>query len=838
MHIVTPEKSINAYLKIRLVGQRVEKTYLPHVCCSIPSMSAPSLASGDVEPTETSNNLVASSDTPASAAAASSPRRARVAVLFGYVGTRFQGLQKNPGAYTVEDALEAGLVSAGAMTACNGPGALASVGWNRAARTDKGVHAGVQAVSLVATMPTLPSGSLKPPSAGAPASHAECTELRTRLSAALPLDMAAVAVVPVIMRFNAKNLCSSRQYEYLLPTFTLARVHNPLYIARSEKGASEQVPDGAVALAAAVAGAAAQAAGLARLLGVRAAPAKTLWHQYSGDEGIARATTAAQQLPPPISPNVPPDDWQTGAAFARGRAAMWAAAATASAAAAAGRAGPDSGFRLPAADWTRLSELAGLYVGTHAFHNFTPRMTFGDASTVRYIMDCRVSAPFVVGGGGDGAAGIEYVRFTITGQSFLYNQIRHMIGLLVDIVRGAAPPYMLDRAFSVAVVKLPLAPAEGLYLSHCNFAAYETAHNLAALPPGSHLTLTRLPPDARERARAFVEGVIWEHVHRAVVADRPFHAYMQSLEEAPMLYRLHVPVHLIDVLTARGPGHSGKSSWGSARRQPSQESPLSPSPAVPAATAPAGPAVDAAAPTSGAKRARGGGEDAAAGDAGDDGAADGEAPGGAGDDGSSDDVIGDDNGEHDGDDVDGGNDDDDGQGVDGRRDDGDDDATAAATTVPETKRPRLSPDTTVAAAAAAAARAMLPPAPPRTLKQRLKEDDGRAFAYVLDHIDELLLKPARPGMFGGGSISKIAREKTAFKLAQRGAMRGGGSSGGGWRANDSSKGWVPRGNSGGSGGGGGWRNHGGGGGASGSGGNGGSGGGGGGRGGWRSQKRG
>jgi hypothetical protein len=67
-------------------------------------------------------------------------KKERVAIVFGYVGARFQGLQRNPGAFTVEDELEGALHRAGGITASN-LGDFHKCGWNRCARTDKGVHA-------------------------------------------------------------------------------------------------------------------------------------------------------------------------------------------------------------------------------------------------------------------------------------------------------------------------------------------------------------------------------------------------------------------------------------------------------------------------------------------------------------------------------------------------------------------------------------------------------------------------------------------------------------------------------------------------------------------------
>ena len=66
--------------------------------------------------------------------------RTQVALLLAYCGTRYQGLQKNPGAVTVEETLEAAIHRAGGITDDN-VGTLQKVSWSRAGRTDKGVHA-------------------------------------------------------------------------------------------------------------------------------------------------------------------------------------------------------------------------------------------------------------------------------------------------------------------------------------------------------------------------------------------------------------------------------------------------------------------------------------------------------------------------------------------------------------------------------------------------------------------------------------------------------------------------------------------------------------------------
>ena len=91
------------------------------------------------------------------------PRRPKrkVALLMSYCGTNYQGMQmygirslnfindqyRNPGAITIESVLFEALCKAGAVSKDNSND-LKKVKFMRAARTDKGVHAGGQVVSL------------------------------------------------------------------------------------------------------------------------------------------------------------------------------------------------------------------------------------------------------------------------------------------------------------------------------------------------------------------------------------------------------------------------------------------------------------------------------------------------------------------------------------------------------------------------------------------------------------------------------------------------------------------------------------------------------------------
>jgi tRNA pseudouridine38-40 synthase len=69
----------------------------------------------------------------------------------------------------------------------------------------------------------------------------------------------------------------------------------------------------------------------------------------------------------------------------------------------------------------------------------------------------------------------DFIRFTIVGQSFIYNQIRKMIGLLIQIYyEELQGEQSIRMAFTKEKFNVYLAPGEGLYLNRMTFNAYNS----------------------------------------------------------------------------------------------------------------------------------------------------------------------------------------------------------------------------------------------------------------------------------------------------------------------------------------------------------------------------
>lgn len=126
-------------------------------------------------------------------------KRKNHAMLLGYLGKDYYGMQRNPGMKTIEEDLIAALLKADLITTEHFEN-IRSINFQRAARTDKGVSAIRQIVSL-----KLPEKSDK-----------------TIINKCLPDVIRVFGIKRVTKGFNSKNQCDARTYRYIIPTFAFA----------------------------------------------------------------------------------------------------------------------------------------------------------------------------------------------------------------------------------------------------------------------------------------------------------------------------------------------------------------------------------------------------------------------------------------------------------------------------------------------------------------------------------------------------------------------------------------------------------------------------------------
>lgn len=128
----------------------------------------------------------------------------RVAILLGYIGTNYCGLQFQLGKNStpsIEETVFESLVKVGGVSQENSDD-IRKVGWFRASRTDKGVHALMNIVTLKVTFQD---------------------DMIKKLNETLPKDIMVHDILRVTNSFNPKKNCEFRVYEFILPTYCLEK---------------------------------------------------------------------------------------------------------------------------------------------------------------------------------------------------------------------------------------------------------------------------------------------------------------------------------------------------------------------------------------------------------------------------------------------------------------------------------------------------------------------------------------------------------------------------------------------------------------------------------------
>jgi len=158
-------------------------------------------------------------------------------LIVGYNGSDFCGSQKNQGVRTVEEQLEKALFELNLISKFNF-GDLKKIGWTRATRTDKSVHALQNTFSCKVH---LAKENRSEVSGGKDIGF---EGLRQRINEAVDKvnrkdnqnhderyqEIKVFCVIEVSNRFNAKIATSHREYSYYLPTFTLASINKDFYL--------------------------------------------------------------------------------------------------------------------------------------------------------------------------------------------------------------------------------------------------------------------------------------------------------------------------------------------------------------------------------------------------------------------------------------------------------------------------------------------------------------------------------------------------------------------------------------------------------------------------------
>ena len=323
------------------------------------------------------------------------PKR-KYAIIHGYSGHNYSGNQKNPGVKTVEEELERCLYKGGFISECN-YGSIQKINWMRASRTDKGVSAVMNVVSVkLHKYPNLNENDMK-----------------NKINNLLPKDIKIFRFIEVSDRFDSKDNNNNREYHYILPTFCLE--------PREEKKENVEM-----------------------------------------DKFIGNYK-----------------------------------------------------FKLNKELLDKCKKICSEFLGTKKYHNYTKKVGFSDPSSQRHIyeLNCDEIINFDE---------FECIKFKIVGQSFLYNQIRKMIGMIIEIMRNCKDIVFLQNSFLSNKLDVAKAPAEGLYLMKIDYSKY----NDRKLNKKNNIFITE---DDQKEMNEFAEKLI-DDIHKVELNEHIFSKWLWKFD--------------------------------------------------------------------------------------------------------------------------------------------------------------------------------------------------------------------------------------------------------------------------------------------------------------------
>jgi tRNA pseudouridine38-40 synthase len=123
-------------------------------------------------------------------------------------------------------------------------------------------------------------------------------------------------------------------------------------------------------------------------------------------------------------------------------------------------------YRIHPSRLKRVREALSLYEGTRNYHNYTVQKSFSDPSAKRVIKSFEVNAnPILING-------TEWLSLKVHGQSFMMHQIRKMIGMVALMVRCGCDPKRITESYGPERISIPKAPSLGLLLERPIFDSY------------------------------------------------------------------------------------------------------------------------------------------------------------------------------------------------------------------------------------------------------------------------------------------------------------------------------------------------------------------------------
>ena len=355
---------------------------------------------------------------------------------------------------TIEGELFTAFVAAGAISKANAADPKKS-SLVRCARTDKGVHAAGNIVSLKLIV--------------------EDEDIVQKINDKLSEQIRVWDILPTSKSFSSYQLCDSRVYEYLIPSHCFLPPHPSTYLGKKIVEVAEKEGD-------------------LEAYRVRQEEVAGFWEEVDEKhvkpilegvpEDIRALVEKALYFDEDKGPKNEDEQQQTEGAENKTEAAQpTAETAPADAVSEADEAlrrqiidvvkqvkavylTAKRAYRIPESRRARIQAALDQYVGTKNFWNFTIQKMFKDPSAKRFIKSFKMHPePIIING-------TEWLSLKVHGQSFMMHQIRKMVAMAAMVVRCGSDPRRIAETYGPTKIAIPKAPGLGLLLERPVFEMY------------------------------------------------------------------------------------------------------------------------------------------------------------------------------------------------------------------------------------------------------------------------------------------------------------------------------------------------------------------------------
>ncbi|KAH7413036.1 pseudouridine synthase [Cadophora sp. MPI-SDFR-AT-0126] len=474
------------------------------------------------------------------------PKR-KVAVLIGYAGSGYKGMQINGAEKTIEGDIFKAFVAAGAISKANADDPKKS-SLVRCARTDKGVHAAGNVISLKLIV--------------------EESNIIQLINESLPPQIRVWGIERTNGSFSCYQTCDSRWYEYLIPTYSFLPPHPQSFLGKKiiESAEKEGVFDTYQSRQEDVADfwKSTEETYVQPILDrldpeLREAVVVAL-HSLDDGDLVAKETTKK-----PIDEEIEPkprdiesveeastkeiqseQEATTSATLgiekentslandetdkalepyaqntempAEPSKSILSPVEAAIKEIKAAYITAKKAYRISASRRERVQEALNCYVGTRNFHNYTIQKTFSDPSAKRVIRSFKVGPdPIIIND-------TEWLSLKVHGQSFMMHQIRKMVAMAALVVRCGTPLSIINDSYGAANISIPKAPGLGLLLERPVFDSY----NQKAV---NEYKREKINFDKYQKEMdEFKQREIYDRIFREEERDHQFHAFFHHVD--------------------------------------------------------------------------------------------------------------------------------------------------------------------------------------------------------------------------------------------------------------------------------------------------------------------